>query len=71
MSALYFQKELVLIVGGFIDIVIIISYTINPLAMANSTNAASGLTRILVYFNVAIILIFFLTNGEGIWLTQL
>lgn len=62
MSALYFQKELVLIVGGFIDIVIIISYITNPLAMANSTNAASGLTRILVYFNVAIILVFFLTK---------
>lgn len=62
MSALYFQKELVLIVGGFIDIIIVVTYILNPSAMANNTNAASGLTRILVYFNVAIILIFFLTK---------
>lgn len=62
MSALYFQKELVLVVGGFIDIVIIVTYIINPLAMANSTSSASGLTRILIYFNVAIVLIFFLTK---------
>ncbi len=62
MSALYFQKELVLVVGGVIDIVIIVTYFINPTAMANSTNAASGITRILVYFNVSIILIFFLTK---------
>jgi len=62
MSALYFQKELVLIVGGFIDLVIIVTYIINPLAMANSTSPASGLTRTLVYFNVAVILIYFLTK---------
>jgi len=62
MSALYFQKELVLIVGGVIDAVIIATYINNPLSMANSAGAASGLTRSLVYFNVAIILIFFLTK---------
>jgi methyl-accepting chemotaxis protein len=62
MSALYFQKELVLIVGGVIDIIIVVTYTINPLAMANSTSPASGLTRILVYFNVSVVLIFFLTK---------
>lgn len=62
MSALYFQKELVLIVGGVIDIIIIATYVMNPLAMANSTSPASGLTRILVYFNVSVILIFFLTK---------
>ena len=62
MSALYFQKELILIVGGVIDIVVIITYIINPLAMANNTGAASGLTRVLVYFNVAVILIFFLAK---------
>lgn len=62
MSALYFQKELVLIVGGFIDIAIIVTYILNPSAMSNSTNAASGLTRTLIYFNVSILLIFFLTK---------
>ncbi|MDP4090772.1 MAG: methyl-accepting chemotaxis protein [Bacillota bacterium] len=62
MSALYFQKELVLIVGGFIDIVIIITFIVQPSALANNTNAASGFTRIMVYFNVAVILIFFLTK---------
>lgn len=62
MSALYFQKELVLIVGGVIDAIIIVTYIINPLAMANSTSPASGLTRILVYFNVTVLLIFFLTK---------
>jgi len=62
MSALYFQKELVLIVGGVIDAVIVATYFINPLAMANNTSPASGLTRTLVYFNVAVILIFFLTK---------
>jgi methyl-accepting chemotaxis protein len=62
MSALYFQKELVLVVGCFIDIVILITYKINPSVLANNTGVASGLTRILVYFNFTIILIFFLTK---------
>jgi len=62
MSALYFQKELVIIVGAFIDIVIIITYLIDPTVMANNTGVASGLTRILVYFNFAIVLIYFLTK---------
>ncbi len=62
MSALYFQKELVIIVGAFIDLVIIITYLIDPAAMANNTGVASGLTRILVYFNFAIVLIYFLTK---------
>jgi methyl-accepting chemotaxis protein len=62
MSALYFQKELVLIVGGVIDIAIIVTYFIEPSALANSTSAASGLTRIMIYFNVTVILIFCLTK---------
>ncbi|MDF2942965.1 MAG: chemotaxis protein [Herbinix sp.] len=62
MSALYFQKELVLTIGGVVDLIIIITYVVNPEAMANSSGPASGLTRILVYFNVATFLIFYLTK---------
>ncbi len=62
MSALYFQKELVLIVGAIIDIVIVITFFANPAVLANNSGVASGLTRILVYFNFTIVLIFFLTK---------
>lgn len=62
MSALYFQKELVIIIGAIVDIVIIITFFIDPAAFANNTGISSGLTRILVYFNFAIVLIYFLTK---------
>ncbi|KGK85094.1 hypothetical protein DP73_18940 [Desulfosporosinus sp. HMP52] len=62
MSALYFEKALVLIVGGVIDTIIITTYVMHPLALTNTTSPASGLTRPLVYFNVSVILIFYLTK---------
>lgn len=62
MSALYFQKELVLYISILIDAVIVVSFLDNPAFMANATGEASGLTRVLVYFNTAAALIFLLTH---------
>lgn len=62
MSALYFQKELIVVISTIIDVIIIVTYMISPLAMANSSGPASGLTRILVYFNVSAVLIFLLAK---------
>ncbi|MDF2935738.1 MAG: hypothetical protein K0Q90_1111, partial [Paenibacillaceae bacterium] len=46
MSALYFQKELVLYISLLVNAVIIISFVDNPAFIANSTGQASGLTRV-------------------------
>jgi methyl-accepting chemotaxis protein len=62
MAALYFQKELVLFVGGAIDILLILTYYIKPSAIANNISALSGLTKILIYFNLMLIIIFLLTK---------
>ncbi|MDF2879064.1 MAG: methyl-accepting chemotaxis sensory transducer [Clostridia bacterium] len=62
MAALYFQKELVLLVGGAIDVLLVLTYLIKPSAIANHISALSGLTKILIYFNLILIIIFLLTK---------
>ncbi|MDF2925401.1 MAG: chemotaxis protein [Paenibacillaceae bacterium] len=62
MSALYFRKGLVLYMSALVNAIIIIAFITDPSALANSTGEASGLTRMLVYFNTSATLIFLLTK---------
>lgn len=62
MCALYFQKELVVIIGILIDILLIITYIKNPAIVTISENPQLYFIDLMLYFNGIVAVIYFLTR---------
>ncbi len=62
MAALYFKKEILLIHGGIIDILLIIVYILKPEKLVNSSSEVSNFITIMIVFNGIIMILFLLTK---------
>jgi methyl-accepting chemotaxis protein len=62
MSALYFQKELVALIGGILNILLIIVFIKNPLIVTISENSLLYFINFMIYFNGTVVVIYFLTK---------
>lgn len=62
MSALYFQKELVIVIAALIDTLMILMYLIKPGTITITSYPLSNFLNAFIYFNAIVMLIFFLTK---------
>lgn len=62
MTALYFQKELILVEAVIINISFVMLFIINPESMAYNTSAVAGFSKLLIYFNLIAVFLFLLTK---------
>jgi len=62
MSALYFQKEIVIIIGSLIDVLLILLYFIKPETITLTAYPLTYFLKAILFFNAMVILIYFLTK---------
>ena len=62
MSALYFQSQLVVIIGGVINILLIVIFIKNPSILTTPDNPLLYFINLMIYFNGTVVVIYFLTR---------
>jgi len=62
MAALYFKKEIILIHGGIINLLLLAVYIIKPENLLGSSFGVNEFIKIMIILNGAVVLLFFLTK---------